>query len=349
MLIAILIVMLSLAVLSLFSERLSKQYHNYILWGTIAVFFTLCMTRPTSYVSDFLNYEKYFYSFDSIKTQLTVEPTFTWICEKVYYAGGTMHTVIYIYALLSIPLKLYSIRKITNETIYLLALLIFASNFFMLHDCEQIRIAAALSFGFYAFYLKLNGNYWWILLVLIGTTFHHTLAVLFIPLLLSPKDLSRAWKIVLCVSIPVSIVLWILHINVIASLPIPYVETRLKAYEYAIAQGQHPDVRVINIMVLFRIVLFYIVMYYYDNIYRHLKSLPLLLFCDALSIASWFSLATMSVIAVRISQLYGIVEIILFACIYYMVQPKWVGKTIVLFVALYFFFQNYIANQFGFR
>lgn len=349
MLIIVLVVILALAVISLFSENLPESYHNYILWGTIIVLVIICMARPGSYVSDYLNYERYFYSFNSIKTRLTVEPTFLWISEKVYFAGGTLRNVIYIYALLSVPLKLYAVRKLTTNTIYILAIMVYASNYFMLHDCEQIRIAVALAFGMYAIYLKCEGNYWWIALVLIGTCFHSTLAVLIVPLILCPKILGKWWKIVLCASIPICIILWLLHINIITVLPIPYVETRLKMYELAIANGKHPDVRVINVMVLFRIALFYYVVYYYDNIYQHLKCLPLLLFCDALSIAAWFSLATMSVIAVRISQLYGFVGIILFASIYYTIRPNWAGKVSVILIALYFFAQNYAYNQFGFR
>ena len=117
----------------------------------------------------------------------------------------------------------------------------------------------------------------------------------------------------------------------------------------AIAEGKHPDVRVINIMVLFRIALFYFILYYYDNILPHLKALPILLICDALSIASWFALSEMSVIAVRISQLYGFIEVILFASIYYTIKPSWFGKTFIGLIALYFFAQNYVYNQFGFR
>ncbi len=349
MLIAIFAFMVVLSVLSLFSERLPKSYNTYILWGIILVFVLLCMTRPGSYVSDYLNYEKYFYSFDKIKTKLSVEPTFTWICEKVYFAGGTLRTVIYIYALISVPLKLYSIRKLTNENIFILTAIIYASNYFMLHDCEQIRIAAALAFGMYAFYQKSQGSKWWVASIILGTTFHSTLAVLFIPFALSPNDLSKRWKIILCASIPIGILLWMGHVNIITALPIPYIETKLRLYEIAIANGKHPDVRVLNAMVFLRIILFYFIIYYYDNIRPHIKCLPLLLVCYALSIFTWFALSEMSVIAVRISQLYGFVEIILFASVYYMVRPNWAGKLIVILIGMYLYAQNYIYNQFGFR
>lgn len=349
MLIVLLIVILALAVISFYSENLPVSYHKYLLWGTIVVLVIICMTRPGSYDSDYLNYEKYFFSFDSLKTQLSVEPTFLWISKKIYYAGGSLRDVIYIYALLSIPLKLYSIRKLTNGTVYLLTLIIYVSNYFMLHDCEQFRIAAALSFGMYAIYLKTQRSRWWIAFVVLGTSFHSSMAVMFIPLLISPKTLSQRWKIALSVVIPVGILLWIGHINIIRAIPIPYIETKLRLYELAIANGKHPDVRVLNLMVILRIALFYYVLYYYVEIKQHIKCLPVLMVCDALSIFTWFALSEMSVIAVRISQLYGFIEVILFACIYYTVRPAWAGKLIVILIAVYMYAQNYAYNQFGFR
>lgn len=351
MLTVLFIVMLSLMVTVLFAERLPKVYHGYLLWFYVVVFVLISMTRPGSYASDYLNYEKYFYSFDDTKTQLIVEATFLWISELVYRLGGTLRIVIYIYALISIPLKLYAIRKLTDETVFLLTLLVYASNYFMLHDCEQIRLAAGMAFGMYAIYLRVERKPIWMIAVMmvIGISFHHTLGALLIPLLICPRTMGRWWKTSMAVIVPVSILFWVLHINPITTLPIPYIEERLTLYEIAIANGQHPDIRVINVMVLLRIALFYYILYYYDNILPHMKALPMLLLCDTLSIATWFALSDMSVIAVRMSQLFGFTEVILFASIYYTIKPAWMGKLVVILIAVYFFGQNYAYNQFGFR
>lgn len=343
--------MLLIMVNSLFAENLPKKYHCFMLWLYIFIFLAISMTRPASYASDYKNYEEYFYSFDKKITQLTVEATFLWISEFVYKHGGTMRTVIYIFALISIPLKLYSIRKLTDSTCFLLALLIYASNYFMLHDCEQIRLAAGMAFGMYSIYLRIeNKSICKIIVMLgIGIAFHHTLGVLVIPLLICPKELTKFWKIAIACIVPLSILAWIAHVNIITSLPIPYVEQRLKLYEIAIAKGEHPDVRVINVMVIIRLLLLYYILYFYDTIRPHLKALPMLLLCYGFSLAAWFGLSEMSVIAVRISQLFGFVEVILFGSIFYTFKPAWVGKSVVFILAMYFFAQNYIYNQFGFR
>ena len=229
----------------------------------MVIFVIISMTRPGSYVSDYLNYEKYFYSFDEKKTKLIVEATFLWISEFVYKHGGTLRIVIYIYALISIPLKLYSIRKLTNETIFLLSMIVYASNYYMLHDCEQIRLAAGMAFGLYAIYLKVEdkSKIMIVFMLLIGISFHHTISALILPLLICPKEMGWKWKTAMALIIPISIGFWILNINPIISLPIPYIKERILLYQIAISEGKHPDVRVINLMVLIRIALFYYILY----------------------------------------------------------------------------------------
>ncbi|MCF0194139.1 MAG: EpsG family protein [Bacteroidaceae bacterium] len=346
MLIAIFALIVALFVLSLYSERLPRHYH-WVLFAFVVVAMTvMCIVRPTSYNSDFLNYEKFFFGFDQDILKLLVEPTYLWISRTVYYAGGTIYTVLAIYALLSVPLKLYALRKLTDSTLFLLAACVYAGNYFMLHDCEQIRIAVALTFGMYAIYLKSRDNWLWIAFVLFGVAFHHTLAVLAAPIIVAPREIRGYWWFLYYAVVPVAILLWITHISVLVFLPIPYIETRIQAYEIAMAQGQHPDIRVINSLVIARVAIYYYLIYYYDNIKQHVKALPILLLCYAASLFAWFGLTDMVVIAVRLSQLFGFVEVILFASLAYTVRPRWAGKVIVLLLSLYQFAQLCISNQF---
>lgn len=53
MLIILLIVILSLIVVTYFSENLPKQYHKFLFWYCMVIFVIISMTRPGSYVSDY--------------------------------------------------------------------------------------------------------------------------------------------------------------------------------------------------------------------------------------------------------------------------------------------------------
>lgn len=349
-LVFIFILMLLCFYLSIVEDYIPQNYHQYIVWGIIFIMFIISGTRPGTSVSDFPVYESIFYNYDSLKNQLSVEATFLWLCEFFYKHGGTIRSVIWVYVLLSIPLKLYSISKMVPMQVFLLAIPIYLGNFFQLHDCEQMRVAAALSMGIYSFLLRLEGKKWsWIVFWLIGITFHHTLAAFIVPLLITPKQsMGTGWKLSLVLLIVTGIVFWALKINPITTLPIPYIEAKMALYELAISNGEHPDILVIHPIVLLRLITFFYVLYYYDLIYEHLKCLNLVLVCEAIGLFCWFGLSVTSVFAVRMSELFEVTEIILFTSVIYTVKPIWLGKIYPMLYALYLFAYGCWVNQFGF-
>lgn len=327
-----------------------RQYYRYIVWVVIGLMIVISGTRPGTQVSDFAVYESIFYDYASVKNQMAVEATFLWVCELFNRMGGTIRWVIWLYVLLSIPLKIYSLSKMVPQEIFLLAIPIYLGNFFQLHDCEQMRVAAALSMGMFCYLLKLEGRKWTILpFWLIAISFHHTAVALIVPLLITPSQpMGRWWKGALVGLILAGIVFWMLKINPITTLPIPYIEAKMALYELAISNGDHPDILVLHPIVLLRLVTFFYVLYYYDLIYEHLKCLNLVLVCEAIGLFCWFGLSVTSVFAVRMSELFEITEIIMFASVIYTVKPQWLGKVYPCLFATYIFLYGCKVNQFGF-
>ena len=335
---------------SIIEEYLPKQYFRYFVWGVILLMFIISGTRPGSYVSDYAVYEKTFHTYDAIQNQVAVEPTFLWACELFYKMGGTIRWVIWLYAFISIPLKIYSLSKMVTPEIFLLAIPIYLGNFFQLHDCEQMRVAAALSLCMYCYLLKLENKKWLIIpFWLIAISFHHTAAAIIVPLLITPnKPMGMKWRIGLVVLIMVGIAFWALKVNPITTIPIPYFEAKMALYELAISNGEHPDILVIHPIVLLRLITFGYTLYFYDTIYERLKCFNLVLVFEAIGLFCWFGLSVTSVFAVRMSELFEITEIIMFASVIYTVKPVWLGKLYPCLYALYLFIYGCRVNQFGF-
>lgn len=337
--------------LSAIEEWLPRQYYSYIVWGIIFFMVIVSATRPGTNVSDYTVYESIFFNYDSTKNQLSVEATFLWLCELFYHMGGTIRWVIWVYAFLSIPLKIYSLSKLVPSEIFFLAIPIYLANFFQLHDCEQMRIAAGLAMTMYCFLLKMEGKKWWQWLpfLLIGTSFHHTALALIVPLLFTPEGpMSMKWKVGLVVFILLGVVFWVVGVNPITTIPIPYIEAKMALYEMAISNGEHPDILVIHPIVLLRIITFLYVLYFYDTIHEHLKCFNYVLLCEALGLFCWFGLSQTSVFAVRMSELFEVTEIIMFASVIYTVKPYWLGKIYPCLFSLYLFLYGCWVNQFGF-
>lgn len=307
-------------------------------------------TRPGTNVSDYGNYEDMFYNYDKQLYQLSVEATFLWACELLNKMGGTIRWVIWLYALLSIPLKIYSLSRMATPQVFFLAMPIYLANFFQLHDCEQMRVAAAISMAMYAFLLKTEGKRWmWIPFFLLGVSFHHTAAAFIIPLLITPDRPMYKWeRIALICTMLAGVVFWIIKKNPVTMLPIPYIEVKMNLYELAISRGEHPDIMVHHPIVLLRVVTFLYVLYFYDVIYEHLKCLNIVLICEALGLFCWFGMSTIGVFAVRMSELFEVTEIIMFASVFYTMKPAWLGRVYPCLFALYLFLNGCWVNQFGF-
>ena len=336
--------------LSSAEDYLPRHYHKPIVWTVIVAMVLISGTRPGTNVSDYAVYEEIFYNFDSTMNQISVEQTFLLLCELVYHLGGTIRWVIWVYALLSIPLKIYALSRMVPQQIFLLAIPIYLANFFQLHDCEQMRIAAALAITMYAMLLQIEGKRWqWILLLIVAATFHHTALALFVPLALTPRtSLSMRWRWGLFAMIVVGVACWGLKINPVTTIPIPYIEAKMALYELAISKGEHPDVLIIHPIVLLRIITFCYVLYFYDTIYEQLKCINMVLVCEALGLFCWFGLSQTSVFAVRMSELFEVTEVILFASVIYTVKPVWLAKIYPCLFALYLFVYGCWVNQFGF-
>lgn len=257
-----------------------------------------------------------------------------------------------IYALISIPLKVYCFKEFSSFEILYLALPVYFSFFFQLHDCEQIRLAAAMSFIMYAYLCRIERRRWisWVLLCLVATLFHYTAIVAMAPLILyRHKDFTLMYKALLSGLVLMGVVIWVLKINLIGILPIPAIEAKMALYELSISKGEQIEhIMLYHPMALLRYATFFYALYYYDTLRTHVKGLNIILIAEAFGLFAWGGLSGTAVFAVRISELYQITEIILFASIFYTVKPQWVGKLYPIVVAIYFFMYGIRVNQFGY-
>lgn len=342
MIYAISILFLFACIAAFYEEYLSSiKWEIYIGLGALLI---LCAAlRPIGMDNDSENYEYYFVRYDHPMLEITVEYSFRILSKWFYHWFHDVHSIFFLYALLGLSFKFMAFRKLTP--LPLLAVAVYIGYYYILHEFTQIRVGVAS--GLFLLAIKPMSEKQYkksLLLICIALFFHYSSIVLLPLLMLSNKEMTKRDKIIWGSLIPIGYFVYFLHIN-ISSLPIPYISDKLEAYQEMKDSGFLDEVNVFNMVFLVKIVIFYYILYMYDLIKEHNEYLPLLLKIMSLSMFSFTALSSFPVLAFRVSELYGIVEILLFTSIFYTIRPALLAKAVVLTISITLFCMNIFYNK----
>lgn len=340
MILPILLLMLLMILLSFISEGL-EHYRQYIVIGTAAVLCFLSATRPAGVDPDFPIYQEYLAHIDSQLTKILVEPSFQLIGHLSIAMGYGIRMVVVVYALIAIPAKILMYYKMGGYPVFFMIIALYLGNFYQLHDCTQIRAGAAVAMAMVSLWYRGEGNWGMhILFLLLGIFFHYSAAVFLVLLFLTNREMNLLQRLLWGLCIPLSLSFYVLELNPVALVPIPFIEKKVAVYEAAMAQGEHTEIHVFNGLFILRMLLFAYVLTFYNTIRPHLKLLPLFIKMQGIGIVAWLALCKMPVLSFRISELFYQVELFLIAAIIYTIRPSWIGKICAASFAVIFYYLN---------
>ena len=146
-------------------------------WQKILVLITIGIAmifisafKPMS-TADAENYEFNFYNNDNFLIEMTTEPTFLYL-SRLYLSFGFGITAMFLtYALISVPLKLTLLWKLTPYVFT--SLIVYVGIYYPMHDVVQIRCGAAIAFLLWAM-IPLNKRQYFkaTVLLVVATLFH---------------------------------------------------------------------------------------------------------------------------------------------------------------------------------
>ncbi|MGG1676530.1 EpsG family protein [Neobacillus sp. NRS-1170] len=125
---------------------------------------------------DFKNYRKIFRLVKHHESVWNIEPGF----YLINYLCGNFHWVIFISALLAIPLKIFVINKYSEDK--LLSLFIYFTGVFIMYDMGVIRQGISIAIAFFSIQYILNRSLIKFLAVILLASSFHVTALVFIPL-----------------------------------------------------------------------------------------------------------------------------------------------------------------------
>lgn len=321
-------------------DGFNSRYGKLVFLGIGFLLMLFVGFRDSESVNDYKIYVRLFNTPD-----LTIEPTFVFISFLIKLLFGDNVIFLFLaYALLGIAFKLKAIIQLTP--LLFLSLLVYISNFLLIHEMTQIRVGVASGILLLCIKPIYERNYKaFLLLSIAAITFHYS-AIVILPLWFINAHKPR--KLVLLLTIPVAFMVYLLKINLIVNIPIPYLQDKVVAYqEYQeLGLASFNKINIFNSLFLLRIGIYYLLIYKYDFLIKTNKYAIILVKIYAISLFVLPGFSVMPVVAFRISELFGIVEVILVPLIYYLFIPTKYSKLLIFLLCLVVLLMNVFYNKF---
>lgn len=299
--------------------------------------------KDITVVADAEEYERMFYNNDDILIEISTEPTFIYISRLVLALGGGIAGVFFIYAAISVPLKIMVMQKMTPWIFS--ALIIYVARYYTLHDLVQIRAGAACAMLMIAVYYLVNKRpRLCAVFFVIAITFHYSSLASLPILLVGNRKANKTLRFIMASIIPIGFAMAFLGKDIFSLVPSSVVTGKVELYSTN-AFTYDTIVPYKSGVTLIKCMLFCLFLYYYEYLSERVKYFPLLMYFEAASICAILMLTTIPVLCIRLSELYGFIEPLLFICCIHCIKPQYLARIFIALVGTFILIAN-IHNNF---
>ena len=326
MIISIVFGFILLAFIAIFQPVAKFEKYVVIFFGLVMALFA--GFREDSY--DYIIYELLYENYEEV----SVEPSFKAISYLVSHLTDNIRYLFLIFAFLGVAVKLKAISTLSKFV--LLSLAVYASNFYLLHEMTQIR--AGVAAGFLLLSVKPNIERdlrKFLLFAVLGFLFHYS-AILILPLWFLPKKINVR---VLALSILFGYASYFIGLDFVKIIPIPGIQEKIEIY-MSMQEVNDDKINVFGYLYLLRIAVFYVLLFNYKALAQKSQYFPLLITIYAISLTLFTVFGSIPAFSSRLSELFGVVEIILIPLLAYLFRLRILGRLAVVSVALVFLLIN---------
>lgn len=324
-------------------EKKKNAIEQLVFFAFATLLLAIAAFRPVGIDQDSLNYVALFNGQGN--QDIEIEPSFYMIVNACKMLTDDARILFIVYALLAIPIKAFGMTRASR--MWMLSLVTWMGYYYIYQDFTQIRIAVSTGIFLFALTFHGNGQKSIALLLYLLAIFFHSTAALYLPLLLfGSKPLGLTAKSILSILPLLGIIINRLHIDPVMFLPIPQLQDRIELYEAMRDSGFMGDsINTFNIPFLFKLFIFYFILWKEKYITEKMPQLALYLKIFVYSICCFLVFSFMPVMAWRLSEVTGIIEIILFPAIVYVFREEIYGKLIVIAYAFMMVIQGLILTS----
>ena len=339
-----------IVVMLAFIEDYIKVKQLMMLYIIVGLFLILYAGfRPVGFDRDSLAYESLFMNPDSKFTVLTMEPLFLVICRTLYAFVQDVRILFLFFAMLGVSLNVVAIKRLCP--MYFFPLLIYFSNFYMVHELTQIRAGVAVGIFLFAIKPIIEGRKLRVLLLIfLSSMFHYSSLALLPMLFLSNNDFDRISKYLWASIVPICIIMYFFNVDILTSFPLPFVSQKVEIYKTMSEFGSTDRANMLNPFTIFRMVVFLYLLYFSKTVSHYVPCVNVVVRMLGCSILIYCIFSSVKVIGTRLSELYAIAEIVAYPCIIYTIRPKFVGEIMVFFMScVYLYFNLFQWQLFNFE
>lgn len=333
--------------LAFIEEYLQEFYKAAILVVYVVFMVILATTKSIENTADALGYEDMFLRNDDLLIEVVTEPSFIYISRILLALGGTIVTLFFVYALITIPAKMKALYSMTPYIFT--ALVIYIPVYFEVHDMIQIRAAAAAMFFLLAIFPLSEKRYIPAIMLWICAVLFHYSAICYLPfLLIGNRKLSFTWRVIVACAVPICFAMYFLKLDLFSLIPSALTGGKLDFYKEASEAGEWDEISApyLNLFFMTKCLVLYLCLYYYDYIVERNRLAPILINLFAMSICFLLSMATIPVIGGRIGDMYGVVDGIVFTFCLYIISPQYLVRTGTAICGLFMIIYNIINTEY---
>lgn len=336
------------SLLALITDQISKKKSLivYFFFGFSLIF--IAGLRDGTNMPDYSTYAGYYQAIVSGQLLYFIEISFIYIAEISNLILNNNSIILFlIYAFIGVSLKLYAIKSLSHFIFY--SLVIYISNYFILHEMIQIRagVASALILlSVIPIYERSFTRFF--ILVGIATLFHYSSFIFIFLYFLRRDHLNKTFFILLILSsYAIYFILTRLDLIGFISNYIPFVGILDKLATYQDVEDRFV-LNVFGLYPLTRILILLFFLYFSRYIHSYNKYFYILLKMYGLGIFAYIALAIYPHISVRIGYTLLLSEIVLIPCLIYTIKGYYTSRLIVILYGFLAFFLNvFFTNYFN--
>jgi hypothetical protein len=304
-----------------------------LLFVLSGVFLTIIAGfRSMNVDRDYGTYVGYIKNIDQISL-VQLEPTFFLITKIAYLTIYPATTLFLIYAILGVGLKFKAISELTE--FWFLSVIIYFSYYFLMHEMTEVRVGVGSAILLLSIKDIYNRNLLsFTLKLIIGTLFHYSFMIFAVFYLVNPTKLKPAFFYII---VGLSYLLYFSRfdsLTLVQLIPLPFIQMKIDAYRALMAGGEHLDINVLNVLMIYRLLFMVVLLWKYKLLAESNKYSLILIKIYCWSLFCLVFLASVPVLAFRVNQLLCIVEIILWPFIIYLLKERHLAVIIVVLTGL---------------